>query len=183
MNTLKKKKLTQKRLKELLDYNPTTGDWFWKIKSNHFINIGDRAGYTGKNGYRYIGVLGTNYKSARLAYLFIEGYMPEKEVDHEDQNPLNEKWENLRHISHQCNMRNIKIYSHNTSGVTGVCWNTRANKWMAHITISNKLKHGGVFNLFSDAVAARFNLETKYGWSNCNNSSTSYLYLKSKGLL
>ena len=181
MLELKKQKLTQKRLKEVLDYNPSTGEWFWKVKANHYVLPGDRAGSI-SNGYWYIGVFGRIYKAARLAFLYMEGFTPEQEVDHKDQDPMNEKWDNLRDVSHQCNMRNIKIYSHNTSGVTGVCWTKRGGKWLAHITVNNKLKNGGLFIDFGDAVMARWNLEKKYGWPNCQTLSSSYLYLKERGL-
>lgn len=50
----------------------------------------------------------------------------------------------------------------NTSGVTGVCWGKRNQKWQATIT-KNKIRiHLGWFTHFNDAVDARRKAELRY---------------------
>ena len=73
--------LTQSRLKELLHYNPETGIFTWLV-SKKGVKIGNIAGSVNSIGYRYISVDRILYKASRLAWLFIEGYFPENDVDH-----------------------------------------------------------------------------------------------------
>lgn len=59
----------------------------------------------------------------------------------------------------------------NTSGVTGVSFNKKSDKWEAYIGIDNKRIHLGKFNDFEDAVSARKEAEEKYfgEWSYDNS--------------
>ena len=60
------------------------------------------------------------------------------------------------------NQMNSKLSSNNTSGVTGVYWVKKCNKWNANIKINNKYIHLGNFTDFDDAVKARKEAEQKY---------------------
>jgi len=64
--------------------------------------------------------------------------------------------------TNQENNFNKGLYSHNTSGVTGVSWDKSRNKWEAHIKLNQKKKHLGRYNNFEDAVKARKEAENKY---------------------
>ena len=48
-----------------------------------------------------------------------------------------------------------KIFAHNTSGVPGVSWNNRENKWKATIYLDGKEKHLGYFTDLGAAAMAR----------------------------
>ena len=51
----------------------------------------------------------------------------------------------------------------NTSGVTGVCFDKRINKWYAQIKVKNKKRITlGYFTNFEEAVVARKEAEQKY---------------------
>lgn len=172
-------KLTQARLKELLHYDPETGIFTWLTTIANGVQKGTIAGYVNRNdGYKRIGVDGKEYKVSRLAWLFVEGYFPENEVDHRNRIKHDDRWENLRHVSRQCNMRNCSIAKNNKSGITGVHWFKKLQKWQAHITISGKTFHLGLFKNKLDAARARWNAEIKYGFPNCNTTSSAYLYLR-----
>ena len=161
--------ITYERLKKLLTYHPLTGKWNW--------NCGKRVG----EGCTRIQIMidGKMYYSSRLAWLYMEGYWPEHEIDHWDRNKLNDKWENLRHATHQCNCKNRGIFKTNKSGVTGVYFYKWSDKWGAFIYL-NKRIHLGYFKRFYDAVKARWDAEVKYEYPNCNSSSTAYKYLNMK---
>ena len=69
---------------------------------------------------------------------------------------------NLRIATVSQNGMNKGIQSNNTSGVTGVNWDKRRNKWRARIKIDEKEKYLGEFVNFEDAVKARKDAEEKY---------------------
>lgn len=174
-----KEKLTQERLKELLSYDPETGIFIWKIKIKS-VKKEDIAGCIDKKNYRVIRINGKNYFAHRLAFLFMEGYFPENDTDHIDRDKNNNKWNNLREVSHTCNMRNRNIMSNNKSGITGVLFDNNSKKWRAFIKIGNLIRLGS-FNNIIDAVKARWEAEVKYNFPNCNISSSAYVYLKEHG--
>lgn len=160
--------LTQSRLKEVLHYNPNTGVFTWiaRIKG---ICIGSRAGciHTNKRtGYRhiFIRVDRSLYKAHRLAFLYMTGMWPTNEVDHEDHDGINNKWKNLRDVTHVENHQNLSKPSDNTSGVVGVCWHKTYSKWTARIRANKKNIFLGCFAEFSDAVSARMAAEKRYGF-------------------
>lgn len=82
--------------------------------------------------------------------------------DHEDRNELNNRKYNLRTCTQQENCRNRSLMSNNTSGVTGVCWNKKANKWVAYIKTSETNLYLGSFVKIDDAIIARLKAEHKY---------------------
>jgi len=68
---------------------------------------------------------------------------------------------NLRIATRSQNAMNQKTHNNNTSGVTGVCWHKRNNKWMAQIRV-NKKTYQKYFNNFNDAVLQRKMWEEKF---------------------
>jgi len=64
----------------------------------------------------------------------------------------------IRPITYQ----NIRIRRDNTSGVRGVSWSSRKQKWRAEIKINRKHIYLGAFKRQEDAIAARQAAELKY---------------------
>lgn len=175
------KKLTQARLRELLHYDPETGIFTRLKTASYNSKKGDVVGSINLDGYKIIRLAGRGCRTARLAFLYMEGYLPEHDVDHINRVRHDDRWCNLRHVSRQCNSRNCSISKNNKSGITGVCWCKRDQKWKADITISGRNIHLGYFILKLDAAKARWEAEVKHGFPGCNTTSTAYLYLQSKG--
>jgi len=92
------------------------------------------------------------------------GEWPEKQIDHIDGNPLNNKWDNLRDVTSQENGRNKRILKNNTSGFTGVCWDDVNKKWRAFIRVDRKTIHIGRFTNIQQAIDARKDANIKYGF-------------------
>ena len=69
---------------------------------------------------------------------------------------------NLRITTKSQNMMNVGLRSNNKSGVTGVIWHKRSNKWRAFIRINGKQIELGLFDNFEDAVIIRKKAEEKY---------------------
>lgn len=164
--------ITQKELKELLDYDPNTGVFTWKETRSGGCIKGKTAGSLKKDtGYIVIRINRREYQAHRLAYLFTKGYFPEYQVDHRDGIRSNNKWENLRHVTRVCNLQNTKVYSSNKSGFPGVCWNKACNKWKAYIMINQRSINLGHYDDVLEAALARFTVESQcYKWT-CNYRS------------
>jgi hypothetical protein len=75
-------------------------------------------------------------------------------VDHKDNNPLNNRRENLRLSGYGSNNRNTKRYVNNKSGYKGVCWDAKSKKWRAYVNFEKKRTNLGVFDTIEDAHAA-----------------------------
>ncbi len=169
--------LTQARLKELLHYDKSTGVFTWLKSNTNSVRVGDTAG-SNANGRAVISVDGAKYYSSRLTFLYVEGYFPEFFIDHIDGNPLNNKWVNLRHVSRVCNNQNTKKREDNTSGITGVYWNDRDQKWNARIYIQYVKIHLGTYKTRVDEALARYTFEQQcYKW-NCDARGKIILSIK-----
>jgi len=176
--------ITQKELKKVLHYEPTTGIFTWKVYRNYNAKVGDTAGSLNKaSGYIRIRIYSRLYEAHRLAWLYMEGYFPEHDIDHRFRIRSDNRWSELRHVSKQCNSRNCKIRSDNKSGVTGISWYKPLNKWVVRIGVNNKQTYLGHFTDFDEAVIVRWEAEVEYGFPNCNTVSSANIYLIEKGLI
>jgi len=170
--------ITYTELHKILMYNPWTGDFYWKIKTANCVQIGCVAGCSDTYGYIIITIKGKPYKAHRLAWLYVYGYLPEKIVEHKNQVKHNNWINNLREASQQCNMRNIGNFSHNTSGVKGVCWIKNNNKWRASLQVNRQSKILGQFKSFDEAVCHRLAGEQCVNWEGCDSCSPAFQYVK-----
>lgn len=190
-----KQRLTQSYLKECLTYDPDTGIFVWNtrplshFKNSHGMNTfnaqlaNKETVYKGNRGYFMISLNKRLYLAHRLAFLYMEGYFPENDVDHIDRDKSNNKWSNLREVSTQCNMQNCNLSKANKSGVCGVYWSRWDNKWIATIRVAGKAIYLGRFVNFEDAVMARYQEEVNNPLWTCSVESTSYKYLKERNLI
>ena len=174
--------MTQRELKRILKYDKETGVFIWKRKGfgGRGIYVGMVAGAKRSDGYIIIGIDQKNYLAHRLAFLYVKGYLPENQVDHKDRVRDNNCWDNLREVTHSCNLRNCKISKNNNSGITGVYWHKQTQKWMARIGVENKKdKYLGVFDNLKDAAKARYAAEIDLGYPDCNINSSAKKFLDS----
>ena len=75
-------------------------------------------------------------------------------IDHKNQNPLDNRRENIRSANYQQNAANRKSQTNNTSGFRGVGWNSRHGKWKAYIRNNGTLIHLGFFDSRFEAAKA-----------------------------
>lgn len=83
-------------------------------------------------------------------------------VDHISGNTKDNRKNNLRFVNRSQNAMNAKLPSNNTSGVKGVSYSKKFNKWRAYITLNKKQINLGMYSIFEDAVFARKQAEEKY---------------------
>ena len=86
----------------------------------------------------------------------------DKVIDHIDGNTLNNRKTNLRVCTVQQNGCNHKMSKKNTSGISGVYFSSKYNKWYAQITVNRKTISLGTYNTYEDAVQARKDAEDTY---------------------
>lgn len=141
---------SQERLKELLDYNPTTGVFTWTdALAPGRVKPGDVAGFTDKVGYIRIYIDRKDFPAGRVAWMWYYGEDPgDLEVDHIDRNPSNNSLENLRVVTHLENMSNRGIVSWGR----GVSLRTNG-RWMAYYSTT----YLGTFSTEAEAIEARNN--------------------------
>ncbi len=169
--------LTQARVKDLFDYDNLTGDLLWKQYMGN-RKIGSPAGFISGHGHLQTAINGRSYLNHRLIWLWVHGYFPENDIDHVNRDKLDNRLENLREISHQCNVRNSGNPKNNTSGIKGVCWANGRKKWVAFLTLNGKQISLGTYSDFDNAVCARLAGEQVLNWSGCDSSSPAFKYVR-----
>lgn len=87
---------------------------------------------------------------------------PSEIIDHVFHNTLDNRKKFLRSVNHSKNAQNSTIRSDSTSGVTGVNWNKRQNKWIARISAEGINYNLGYFATLEEAKQARLEAEKKY---------------------
>jgi len=127
-----------------LFYNEITGDLVWVDGPKK----GKTSGWRDSNGYLLTRIEGQLLRNHHIIWYKITGEWPDKEIDHEDNNPSNNKWSNLREADRQQQGMNQKLQV------------KRRGKWKGvHKTTSGKygvkIKHNGksingIGNKFTD---------------------------------
>jgi HNH endonuclease/AP2 domain len=135
-----KRELTIARLHEL---EPETGNFIWRRKDRW---NGRKAGTINKrDGYRRICVDGEIMLAHRLVWFYVHGAWPDDiyDLDHKNQNRLDNRLSNLRLGTRPQNQFNVGPRKTNKSGFKGV--SRRANgKWWAKIGANGKVYSLGI---------------------------------------
>jgi hypothetical protein len=138
------KKLTLRRLIQVLDINPKTGECHWKVANSNRVKVGDRAGTIWKDPYveglyyRYITIDRKRYLEHIIIWFFVHNKWPSRDLDHRNRNGLDNRIKNLRLATGTQNGGNTIIPKNNTSGRKGVYWNKKRKKWIANIGYKRK---------------------------------------------
>ena len=144
--------ITQKRLKEILHYDPNTGAFTWPVSPRNSVKAGSIAGYLTNKGYRRIQVFGRRHYAQQLAFLYMTGSWPSKQIDHRNSIRADNRWDNLRPATHGQNQRN-RIPS-GRSRFNGVCWHKRSQGWQAQARLNGKQHYLGLHDTEEAAAAA-----------------------------
>lgn len=171
--------LTFAEISKLLKYDAETGKLFWLPRPVEMFPGSPHGSpaavaqmwnkrFAGKealtatmaNGYRSGNLLKKLYLAHRVIWILATGRWPEHHIDHINGNPADNRIENLRDVSRFGNMRNTRIHKRNTSGHSGIRWDTRREKWVVFIGS----KYIGGFQEKSDAITARKTAEKDHGY-------------------
>jgi hypothetical protein len=148
-------KLSHTELTRLLDYNPETGVFTWKIVTSNRVKVGGVAGSPDRNGHLLICLNGTKYAAHRLAWFFVYKVWPEPEIDHINRVKTDNRIANLREATRNQNNRNVGIKRSNKTGFKGVIFHSQSkHKFVAQITVNGKTRYLGIFDTPEEAHAA-----------------------------
>ena len=75
-------------------------------------------------------------------------------------------------------MRNAGNRSTNISGVKGIHWDNRDNKWKVQMWINHKKRSLGYFTDLTEAVAHWLAAEQAEGWEGCDSNSPAFQYMR-----
>src|SRR5687768_10659471 len=114
------KRPDEAKLRELLDYNPITGVFTWKIDRTGTALSGTEAGTVDFRGYRVISIMGKDYKAHILGWFLYYGEWPNANIDHINGIKLNNWIDNLRVSVLSGNHFNTPKRADNKSGYKGV---------------------------------------------------------------
>lgn len=184
---------SQAEIKQYLNYNPNTGFFTWKARQRTDFPSGQIWGdacstwntrFDGENagcvnrGYIVIRLKDCLYQAHKLAYIYMNGAAEADDIDHINGVKNDNRIANLRAVSRSENQQNNGLQSNNTSGVKGISFDNRLNKWHAYIKKDRKRHHIGMFDKKIDAVKARYEAEIKFGFTDINPDSTAHQYLQ-----
>ena len=147
---MKTKSITQKRVKELLSYDPNTGEFTWIVGRSGTKGKGSVAGKHNQEGYRSLKIDGVTILSHRLAWLYINGSLPNGQIDHINRIKDDNRIINLREASCSENAQNkLNPNANNKIGMLGV--SEIKGRFRAKIKINNIGIHLGYFSNANDA--------------------------------
>jgi hypothetical protein len=151
--------LNQERLKELVHYNPETGQ-FSSLKTRGRAVRGKALGTVRQDGYVSIFIDGRWYRAHRLAWLYVYGEWPKGWLDHIDRNRANNAIDNLREATPSLNSFNAGLRKDNKSGHRGIEVIPAGprklyERYRTTIYKEGKVMRLGTFDSLDEAVAVR----------------------------
>lgn len=146
---------TAKEIRRILLYDPRTGMFVNKISRGSGARAGTVSGTTHRrDGYVHLCIWGRQYKAHRLAWVYMTGRWPRKDVEHKNGIRSSNEWKNLRLANDSENQANAKRRTDNKSGYKGVYFSKSHGKWRATIQVRKKRLRLGVFETVEQAHAA-----------------------------
>ena len=151
-------------LRDLLSYNCDTGDLIWRPRPLRFCkDAREQSRWNsrcankivkmtiGSSGYQRFKLFDVVYRSHRVCWALHYGEWPEKQIDHINCIPDDNRIVNLREATPSQNAANQRKIKPKTSRLKGAFFNKASGKWLSRI-----IHEGTVYNLgsFNSDVAA-----------------------------
>lgn len=157
--------LSYSRLRELLIYNQTTGEFHWLVdRAYGKIKAGEMAGnvaFMGRNRdvpRRRISIDLEDYFDNQLAWFYMTEDWPQQEVDHINRDTLDCSWSNLRMVTSSQNNHNRRPFKRKSDLPPGVYRTMKNGKhvgtYYATKMFDRKSRYLGSFSTVEEASFA-----------------------------
>jgi len=149
--------LTPEIVDMVLKYDPITGTLTWCSKHHSKrVVVGSRAGNLHKStGYREVTVFGVKYPEHVICWFLYHRKWPAGQIDHANHKRDDNRISNLNDLTFLQNMRNRAQMKNTVSGMQGIWFNKKRNRWVAEITMDGKKVYQKSFTEQSKALEAR----------------------------
>ena len=148
---------------EVISYNEITGV-LSRLKIAPNAPVGPCGLSRNSSGYLQVRYNGIKYAQHRIIWKIMTGHWPRGQVDHINGVRTDNRWENLREVSGGENSKNRRNQVNNKSGIPGISWCKRSDRWLARISVEGARVHLGYFDTLLQAATARWNAEREYGY-------------------
>lgn len=142
------------RLREIINYDKETGQLKAKVRRGAHCSIGDLLGSIGSHGYLELRIDSILYLAHRLAWFYMTGMWPTHQIDHINGNRTDNRWVNLREVTHSENSQNRR---EKFRGVYKV-----QNTWFSQIGVNGRTIYLGSFTTPEQARLAYMEAKGKY---------------------
>lgn len=149
---------------QILNYDKDSGVFSWRNPNSNRVKKDDSPGSIDWKGYLIITIDSRRYRAHRLAWVYTYGEMPKYQIDHINQDKLDNRISNLREVTNLENHKNMPARKDNKSGYTGVHFDRVKNRWVSFIYDNKKRVHLGTFKNKLDAIDKRKCAEVEYGY-------------------
>lgn len=131
--------ITAEYVREILDYDSTTGIFTNRTARSPGIKVGAVATSVRKDGYLLLCLKGIQYFAHRIAWLHFYGEWPKTVIDHRNGQKGDNWIKNLRDVPVSVNVQNRKgAQKNSTLGILGVSPSNKKGKYRARITLNRK---------------------------------------------
>lgn len=152
--------LSAEYVRSRLDYDPATGALTWKAQpSSGGWNkrwAGKRAGDVRVGAavvpYWRVCINGRRYFQHRVIWLWMTGEWPSGDVDHINNDPLDNRWNNLRLATRGQNHANKPVRKDSATGRKGV--EPYGDRFVAYYTRAGRKRYIGIFPTLESASDA-----------------------------
>lgn len=153
-------------LRDCLAYDAGTGAFVWKRRpGSHFkadrycrawnsLHAGKPAGMPMTDGRIIINLDKRKLLAHRVAWAMQTGAWPQQAIDHIDRDHANNVFSNLRECTLQQNQFNRVANRSNKTGMKGVSWDKKNQKYVAKMCLAGKTVNFGRYSTASEAKAA-----------------------------
>lgn len=148
--------LTQDRLKEVLSYDPETGEFTWR-STGPGRRPNRKAGSKNNLGYMVVTIDRQFFLVHRLAWFYVTGAWPKKQLDHINGDRTDNRFVNLRETDWQGNQQNLPATNGKgrLRGATKLNNPTfRSTKYAANIKHNRQQIYLGIFSTEQEAHEA-----------------------------